>query len=337
MAKFTQFIPQNVATSEAEKIVIYNRKGNQVGDIALRSLANINFGNKLYSFGCLSDVHVNYDTAAEDLQRALKFFVDSDMDFITICGDLAYQGTESELNYYKTIVDAYSGGLPIYVAAGNHEFYQERSSSYLENYTGYPLYYTIYKGDDLFIFFGVISGTQGNFFETTALQWLYETLEANRNRRCFLFQHILLDDGCGDILNLYGNKLSSDTTEGIIFKSLLSHYHNIVFFHGHSHVRFRWQNQGAIANYDKLYGCHSVHIPSCAIPKDPNATATDLDIYYAGSEGYVVDVYDNGIHLKGRDFENGEYIPIASYWLDTTLQSVEAGTYVDSTGTIDTH
>lgn len=27
---------------------------------------------------------------------------------------------------------------------------------------------------------------------------------------------------------------------------------------------------------------------------------------------------------------------IASYWLDTTLQTVEAGTYTDSTGTITT-
>ena len=31
---------------------------------------------------------------------------------------------------------------------------------------------------------------------------------------------------------------------------------------------------------------------------------------------------------------NDEFLPIASYWLDTTLQTVEAGTYSDSTGTI---
>ena len=58
-----------------------------------------------------------------------------------------------------------------------------------------------------------------------------------------------------------------------------------------------------------------------------------MDIY-ADSEGYVVDVYKDGIHLRGRDFVKGEFLPIASYWLDTTLQTVEAGSYKDGTGTI---
>ena len=55
---------------------------------------------------------------------------------------------------------------------------------------------------------------------------------------------------------------------------------------------------------------------------------------YQNSEGYVVDVYTDGIHLRGRDFVKGKFLPIASYWLDTTLQTVEPGTYIDSTGTI---
>jgi hypothetical protein len=50
-----------------------------------------------------------------------------------------------------------------------------------------------------------------------------------------------------------------------------------------------------------------------------------------------VDVYDNGIMLKGRDFTAGKYLPIATYWLDTSLKTVEAGTYRDLTGTIDTN
>ena len=53
-------------------------------------------------------------------------------------------------------------------------------------------------------------------------------------------------------------------------------------------------------------------------------------------KGYVMDVYENGVHLRGRDFVKGAFLPIASYWLDTTLQTVAAGTYTDSTGTITT-
>lgn len=55
---------------------------------------------------------------------------------------------------------------------------------------------------------------------------------------------------------------------------------------------------------------------------------------YADSEGYIVDVYEDGIYLRGRDFVKGEFIPIASYWLDTTIKEIEANTFVDETGTI---
>ena len=334
MAQFTDFIPQNTALSGVRRIGIYDSNGNRAGFIPLGPLTPPAIGKRLYSFGAIADIHVVFDTAAEDFQKALTFFNDAGVNFICICGDLGYMGTEDELQQYKAITDAYSNGIPIYVAAGNHEYYASTSNAYYEQYTGSPLYYTVEKDNDVFIMFGVVSGTQGNFFEEGSLQWLYEMLEVNRNKRCFLFQHILLDDGCGDIHNLYGNKLSSATTEGVVFKSLLSHYPNVIFFHGHSHVRFYLQEDGDTANYDKLYGCHSVHIPSLSVPRDVNDDNSAFEIYYGGSEGYVVDVYENGIHLRGRDFVKGQFLPIASYWLDTTLHTVEAGTYTDSTGTI---
>ena len=55
---------------------------------------------------------------------------------------------------------------------------------------------------------------------------------------------------------------------------------------------------------------------------------------YSASEGYVVDVYKDGIHLRGRDFVKGEYLPIASYWLDTKIVKIPAGGYVDPIGLI---
>jgi hypothetical protein len=73
-----------------------------------------------------------------------------------------------------------------------------------------------------------------------------------------------------------------------------------------------------------------------SVPRDDEDNNGITEYLYAESEGYVVDVYENGIHLRGRDFVKGEYLPIASYWLDTTLQTIEANTYTDSTGTITT-
>ena len=66
----------------------------------------------------------------------------------------------------------------------------------------------------------------------------------------------------------------------------------------------------------------------------------ELENIYAESEGYIVDVYENCIILNGRDFidndKDGHGLGIATYKIDTTLQTIEANTFRDSTGTITT-
>ena len=99
-------------------------------------------------------------------------------------------------------------------------------------------------------------------------------------------------------------------------------------------MKFDLQEIDKRANYSEAFGYRSVHIPSLCVPRDiVDGTLTNI---YADSEGYVVDVYEDGIHLRGRDFVKGEFLPIASYWLDTTLQTIPEGTYTDPTGTINT-
>lgn len=65
---------------------------------------------------------------------------------------------------------------------------------------------------------------------------------------------------------------------------------------------------------------------------DPTTGETPGDNY--ASQGYIVDVYDDCIVLNGMDLINNEYVPLGIFKIDTTLQTVEAGTYTDSTGTI---
>jgi hypothetical protein len=208
-------------------------------------------------------------------------------------------------------------------------------------------------GDDVFIMVGHYGGWYDDNIgwhadETWSheeLQWLYETLEANRNKRCFVFTHVLPHEHrVGNPNNLYvtaGKPLLwyiNDGGIGEAFISLLRHYKNTILFHGHSHTRFWLQELDAKANYSDADGYRSVHIPSLSVPRDPNGTKlTDV---YAESEGYIVDVYDDYIILNGRDFidndADGHILPIATYKIDTTLQIIEANTFVDNTGTIKT-
>lgn len=339
VGKYKNLIPQNVAPYDATKIAVY-KDGVKKGSFNLQNLRQPRMGDKLYSFGALSDVHISYSTAQADFQKALTFFNEvENVDFTCVCGDLCAKGIESEMATYKECVDTYSPNTPVYAIAGNHESYAEDWSqngedvvvSLMETYTGHPLRYSFTQGDDVFIMLGVCNDLAD--FGTGGLQWLYETLEANRNKRCFLFQHIRPDDSCGNAYGIYKNDIWNGT-QSVVFENLLKHYRNVLFFHGHSHLKFALQTQDNLANYDNKYGMHSVHIPSISAPRTGSLDGTGRTELYAESEGYVVDVYRNHVVLRGRDFVKGEYLPIAQYCLDTKLVEIEANTFTDSTGTI---
>lgn len=335
MSQYKDFIPENVAPKDARRIGIYNDHGNRVGQIPLDSLTFPDAGAKLYSFGMLSDVHTGQSTSTADLTAALQY-LSAETDFICISGDLVHDGNNtSQWTEYKSTVDAHAT-VPVYACTGNHDGYNASLETLIESYTGHPLYYTITQGNDVFVFVGCRSDSNGSLFTSAELTWLSDTLAANANKRVFLFQHVRPDDACGNALGIYKYDAWGGT-EATTFENLLRQYPNIVFFHGHSHLKFDLQQYSDIANIDKHFGCWSVHVPSISVPRGPvSAVDTTRVELYSESEGYVVDVYKTGIHLRGRDFVKGEFLPIASYWLDTTLQTVEAGTYTDPTGTITT-
>lgn len=328
---YQDFIKENVAPRDIRRIGIYNAQGNRVGQIPLGSLTFPDAGARLYKFLALADVHIVYDTASGDFQRALVYSNDDpDILFVCIAGDLTDNGTATQLAQYNTVVTTYSANTPVYAIAGNHEKYSTQPTL-LEQYTGKPLYYSFTQGDDVFIMCGCYSWANDGVFTKEYLQWIYETLEANRNRRCFIFEHVFPWGDSGNAGGLYSFDMFSGTF-GSVFQSMLKHYKNTILFTGHSHLKFYLQEIDPKANYSDALGYRSVHIPSLAVPRDIIGGA--LAGIYADSEGYVVDVYKTGIHLRGRDFVKGEFLPIASYWLDTTLQTVAAGTYTDPTGTI---
>ena len=330
-----KFIPQNTALKGVKNIGLYDSDGNKLKNIPLGNLTPKSKGNKLYTFGAISDVHLPYSTGTDDFVRALNYLNNKEkVDFICISGDMGSAGTDDEWASYKNYVDTYSPNTPVHISAGNHDAGQSvpKTYEYPITYTGNPLYYSFTQGDDVFIIFGM--SLWGNPpFSKESLQWLYETLEANRNKRCFVFQHMMRMDGCGNAHGKYSFD-GLDNTHGKVFLSLMEHYTNVLWFHGHSHTEFNLQSTlpSPIANYDRKFGCHSIHVPSLAVPRDKNATHL-----YSESEGHVVDVYKNGIHLRGRDFVREKFLPIASYWIDTKLAEIKANTYSDPYGVIDTN
>lgn len=283
------------------------------------------YGNKLYSFGALSDVHIDGDgsderSSASDFSRALKFF-NSNASLVAISGDLSCESGYNELSLFKDLVDT-NATIPVYASRGNHDC--RYSISNFETYTGGSLYFEQSYNNDKFIFLGMNAENYGDScFTTEELDWLETKLESYKNQRVFLFFHVFMPNTCGNINNLYPwSGLNTSSSIVSRFVTMMTNYKNVIYFSGHSHLEFACQRFGANANiFSDGTTCHRVHIPSCAAPRknDTGTSSSNTYQYNAGSQGYLVDVYENCIVLRGRDFIKGKYLPIANYCLDTTI------------------
>ncbi len=333
------FISGNTAPVGAVKIGVYTQSGRRMGSIGIIDAFKPNLGDKKYSFGALSDVHIGYSTSEEDFERALKYLSDIEkVKFIGVAGDLTTRADSEQFYTFRSLIEKHSK-VPVYAIAGNHdtpEYGGSMATEFVEKYTGHPLYYSFTEGEDVYIMLGVAEEATGAHMAPGALQWLYETLEANKDKRCFIFTHVYPNNSSGDPFDIYGFDMWKGTEEQI-FMSMLNHYPNVTVFHGHSHIEFALQSLSDKAIIDINGKFNSIHIPSLAAPRTcklEDGVITENHYLYEESEGYVVDVYENCIVLRGYDFVNGKFIPYAQYYIDTTLKTVEAGTYYDPTDNI---
>ena len=342
--EYKHFIPQNIAPKGAKNLAVYDSKGVKVCTIPLGRLSPIN-KEKQYSVGIVSDVHFAHVNTVEWTPRAkfdnaLTYFESKGCVFCCNSGDMTQTGfyTESspdtlhtyQFEQYKQICDKHT--IPVYELCGNHESYVNpitNNITDLRNYAGAEMYYSVTQCNDVYLFLSQPNASTP--MTDAALQWLYETLEANRNNRCFIFVHPYLDSG--NVKGIYGNDVFSWWgTKTTAFKNLLKHYKNTVLFHGHSHFVFESQEIDKTANYNESTGFRSVHIPSLSRPAFvvEGERGGDDTLSY----GYLMDVYDNCIVLNGMDFINNTPCPTGVCKISTKVQTIEANTFTDTTGTI---
>lgn len=281
-----------------------------------------------------------------------------------------------DFDAYKKILEKHPN-LPMHGCVGNHESYnnyaivQTRTDSYastsrvpaskiaenwgdptksynnlelLKAYTGRDLCYTMTRDGDVFIFFGQPGGSapveRDKWIENLA--WLQRVLEANCNKRCFVFEHLTLADDSGN------PTIQEGDTDGIhnafwgnlenTFKGLMAHYKNTIVFHGHSHLRPDQQDKVSYANYNVKHGFRSFSVPSTAacryIDIDNNKLETDKPVNT--SFCYIATAYPNHLVLRAYNLADYSEVIIAQYCIDMTIQPIEEGTYKDKTGIITT-
>lgn len=381
--KYKHFIRENIAPKGAKNIVVYNNDKKVCSIPLGRLKPTKKTKNYSFGLLSDVHIAKTTDDATNKLKTAMGFFQGKVIDFLCHCGDITNTGlwypiSETEHTsyfdlteidtFYKTCKDYIDTKL-IYGNAGNHESYNNydvSNTSRLDIYgtnpnlevntlaeyksfTGNDLVFTMTRetenGDDVFIFVG--QSTQqlpmDKNGETNHLQWLYDRLEENRNKRCFVFVHSFISENdSGNPLGQHSLPLFEywGATNTKVFTDMMAHYKNTILFHGHSHVHFLAQEQVSHAIYSTNLGFRSVHVPSSANGRrllDNGSGGYTLEGKNPEfSLGYYIEVYDNSIVLNGIDFMNNESVPIGTYEIDTTLVEIEEKTFIDSTGTIKT-
>ncbi|MBO5656296.1 MAG: metallophosphoesterase [Rikenellaceae bacterium] len=332
-ASYVDFIDVNVAPRAAKTIGVYSTTGERQGTIELADFRPDYNKEPLYSFGLLSDVHIgrsgaNVDT---DFERALNFFNDKGVLHTCICGDITQDGTEAQLAKYEEI--ALKSATPVLTTSGNHDATTSGiNAKRWEEYTGQPLVFehSVEKNGkvDHYLFFGMSVWNFSQAYSIQSMAWLESKLEEYRNERCFIITHLFFPDRAGNLNGIYpkGNWLSGAQLSKL--QKLCDRYLNTLWFSGHSHWEWQLQKYQDRANIYRKYEGFTpasgwcVHVPSCGVPITSNGTSREDNA--SGSEGAIVEVYEDHVDLLGIDFKSGKYLPIATYRLETALKEIEA-------------
>lgn len=343
--KYKHFIPQNAAPHGARGIGVYDANGKKIYTFPLGRMTPPS-KQKLYSFGLVSDIHLwktntsTYSNSNEKFDHALSYFEDRGCAFCVISGDLTITGfylspddstanaylDEGQFSAYKAICDKYT--MPIYELMGNHEsYYGKAISNHLDlmaSYTGNgDLSYAVTHGNDVFILCGQNHGS--SVMSDADFTWLGNTLEANKDKRCFVFVHSHIDDNVEGGVEDSGNPAFFrensifgywGATKTANFIALMQKYPNAILFHGHTHVMFEAQEFDHDANYSEENGFKSVHVPSSASPRRLISADGTWQVENGESQGYIVDVYDDCIVLTGMDFVNEVPVPLGVLKID---------------------
>lgn len=323
--KTYEFISTNIIPKEATRIVAMK---NGVIKATYNITSNkLNTDNKLYSIGLLSDIHIDVtddeSNSVSDFQNALSRFKTENVTAICCSGDTVVDGTQAEVEKFIEVKN--STTIPMYIARGNHDCRNYSVANWnLVEPNG--VYFEKEIGGDIYLFMGMKAESYNlDLFSTDQLNWLKERLEYYKNRRVFLFEHVFIEP-TGNINGLYPyNSMGNvEGQPGKIFRNLMAKYRNVILFTGHSHLEFILQRLGDNANCSERTDslCHRVHIPSCAKPRANDVSTEDVkeNTYtnYGSSEGYVMDVYQDYIILKGINFVDNKYLPFAQYRINTT-------------------
>ena len=280
-------------------------------------------GEKLYSFGVVSDVHINAtsNTASRYFDQALTLFESLGADLVCTAGDIADTSTLSELEEYMTICGNHPN-LEVHTCRGNHD--EKIDDADWERITGRPCNYEVVWNNDVFLFWSIL-GNRGSSQDSLweGFDWLKNRLNRYKGSRIFLFLHYPPSGYSGLAPDQYYGFKSSQTLDDELVTAL-NLIKNVTVFTGHTHYQFDVQDQYDNMNIYRFNAgdVNLVHVPSSSYCRDANFDSTSK------SEGWFIEAYEKAVILRGYNLKTGEEVSGTEFILSTDNKEVSANAII---------
>ncbi|MDQ1143461.1 hypothetical protein QE429_000288 [Bacillus sp. SORGH_AS 510] len=274
----------------------------------------------------MSDVHIVFNNPNNRFKQALTDLMGivPDYDAIAIVGDMTNSGRDPDYQLFNKILQTYKNPTAEQLLSmGNHEYFEtdldknspvtdEMLQARFINYTNESLpniYYDKWiKGYHFISLAGELSprsllayspypqARDWAYISDQQYEWLEQTLAINSssNKPIFVFLHQPITN------TVYGSINWGAGFDRERLLAILKKYPQAILFSGHSHF---------LLNHPK-----SIYQDGFTMV---NTSSVDYTWYEGGSvsnhsQGYIVNVFDDHVELKAREFSNGTWIRTVS-------------------------
>lgn len=263
------------------------------------------------SFSVLSDIHSNSENFEEAVKELYK--INPKADALILNGDNVDQGLDRQYNEMKRNIDKYQKIIPDIVIKniGNHEFFDydngplapEQVKTYVDRYLQFSgeenVYHDKWINGYHFIALGSESGSTKELGAVKALigkdqlKWLDEKLAENytKGKPIFVFLHQHLDTSMRGWVG---------TDQANEINKILSKYKEVVLFTSHTHVSLKVNNVFTERPFT------IVHTGGVNYQIETNENGGR--IIQRGNQGIYVEVKDNKVIVRGREFKDRKWI-----------------------------
>ena len=270
----------------------------------------------LFNFQVVSDIHLDgqysFTQHTFHLSSAIKDF-SSQTDpskGVFFVGDLSNFGSDGNYKFLKETMDKYKEetSLNLYFAIGNHEcqYYDEyidAKTKFLNFVNRSSVYTSIEINGCLFILLGQEDTTTQGTMTQDQVDWFESELnKTDGTKPTFVFMHQPLSGTVNGAFSGQGNSGMGNVDSKL--RAILKKHSNVFMFSGHSH---RTPDLEKTTSYGKGLDATFINTGSLGY-----LLGLD-DVEVGGSSGLFIEVYEDYVLVKAKNFVEGKWYASSQY------------------------